>query len=276
MNTPSRVLLPLLLSLATVPQESGPWIEARSTHYSVFYKAGFDKDAEFARTWADRTEQVMKDKYGVVPTHYRMSIYLHPAPTTNANVDTARNRCCSTGADGVGTGTIDVVAPSAAAWKSAGPSSLGLPKTDENYHAKVLMSEYIPIGHWETQAARANGGWTYYTAPNWFVQGLQEYDAIFHTTPANRDVTAKRLLAWAAQHPDAFSCCEGGLKISDAYNGGAAFMAFLAATYGEDVHVKLLRSSAPMFEAALSEVTQPKSLAQLFDAFAAWLRRAPD
>jgi hypothetical protein len=72
-------------------------------------------------------------------------------------------------------------------------SSLGMRKNSESYQAKILMSEYIPIGHYEVQSARPNGGWLYYTAPNWFVQGLQEYDAIFHTTDTSRTVTAAHL-----------------------------------------------------------------------------------
>ncbi|MGZ8845078.1 MAG: hypothetical protein ACXW3C_01305, partial [Pyrinomonadaceae bacterium] len=50
------------------------WIESKRDHYTVFYQAGFEKDAEFTRTWLDRAEQLMKTKYGVTPERYRMSI----------------------------------------------------------------------------------------------------------------------------------------------------------------------------------------------------------
>ena len=73
-------------------------------------------------------------------------------------------------------GTLRLLSRSAPVWKSGNfKSSLGLPKAGDDYHAKVLMSEYIPIGHYAVQDARPNGGWKYYDAPNWFVQGLQEY-----------------------------------------------------------------------------------------------------
>jgi hypothetical protein len=267
----------LLGCLAIVTATAGaqdPWLVFKSGHYSVFYQTAFEKDLAFARTWADRAEVLMKDKYGVVPEHYRMAIYLHPAPTSVANVDNARNHCCTTAADGLKTGMIDLLAPSAAAWKDVHAiSSLGMPKNDESYHAKVLMSEYIPIGHWEAQDARPAGGWQYYKAPNWFVQGLQEYDAIFHTTPTNRDVTAKHLLAWAAENRGVVVCCADGLRIADAYNGGAAFMTFLAAQFGEPIHAALLRDGSSTFDAALTNVTKPMSREQLFDAFTEWIRR---
>jgi len=146
-----------------------------------------------------------------------------------------------------------------------------MPKNDTSYHAKILMSEYIPIGHYAVQDARPNGGWKYYDAPNWFVQGLQEYDAIFHTTPRNRTETAQHLWEWARSHAAVFSCCTPELAISDDYNGGASFMAFLAAQFGEAVHLRLLQSSAPTFFAALSEVTRPYTREQLFERLQAFL-----
>src|SRR5262249_42597995 len=149
--------------------------------------------------------------------------------------------------------------------------SLRLAK-DENYQAKVLMSEYITVGHYVVQDARTQaGGWRYYSAPAWFVQGLQEYDGIFHTTVANRETTGAALLALAKAHPGVFQCCNSGLQVSDVYNGGAAFVTFLAAQFGENLHARLLRDDSPTFSAALENQTKPDSLQELFDKFQAWL-----
>jgi hypothetical protein len=260
--------------LVAAARDQLAWLELKGAHASVFYQPGFDDDARRIRGWLDDDERVMMEKYGVAPSHYRMSIYLYPAPTASADVDKALNRCCQQAADGIRTGTIDMLAPSAPAMKSATAiSSLGLPKSSDDYHAKILMSEYIPIAHYEVQDRRQSGGWKYYTAPNWVVQGLQEYDAIFHTTPGNRDVTAKRLSAWATAHRTVFSCCSPDIAIADDYNGGAAFMDFLVLQFGESVHVRLLRSSAPTFEDALTEVTAPYTRSQLFGRFQDWLER---
>ena len=66
----------------------------------------------------------------------------------NDATQSGQNRCCSTDGKGRRTGTIFLLGPSAQIRK-ARPlvSSLGLPNDGEDYHAKVLMSEYIPIGH---------------------------------------------------------------------------------------------------------------------------------
>lgn len=146
-----------------------------------------------------------------------------------------------------------------------------MPKNDLNHHAKVILSEYIPIGHYAVQASRPSGGWSYYSAPEWFTQGLQEYDAIFHTTESNRTTTAAELLKWARRNRETFTCCTSGISIGDVYNGGATFMAFLAAEFGEDVHTRLLRSSAETFEAALLDAAKPYTMSELFDRFRAWL-----
>jgi len=263
----------VILAIVGLPfQAQSQWIEHKSTHYTVLSQAGYEKDAEFADKWLDRAEQLMKTKYGVTPDHYYISVYLLPAPTDEINVDrSGHNRCCAVTKLGTKTGTIKLLTLSAAAWGQNLKSSLGLPKSGEDYHAKVLMSEYIPIGHYTVQDGRQSGGWSYYDAPNWFVQGLQEFDAIFHTTENNRTGATKRLFEWAKRNPTKFTCCAPGLGIADDYNGGATFMAFLAENFGEDIHARILRSSSPTFESALAGETKPYSLTELFSIFQKWL-----
>jgi hypothetical protein len=174
----------MLLIFFLANQTAGAqWIEAKSAHYSIFYQSGYERDAEFTRMWLDRAEDLLKEKYGVAFRGFYVAFYLHPAPMETANLGLANLRCCSNGANGVKNGVISYLAPSAPAWKGyQGLTSLGLPK-DDHYHAKIIMSEYITIGHYVVQESRIKtGGWRYNSAPAWFVQGLQEYDGIFHTT----------------------------------------------------------------------------------------------
>jgi hypothetical protein len=248
------------------------WIEKKSAHYTVLYRAGYEKDAEFTAKWMRRTEQLMKTKYGITADRYHISVYLLPAPGEGIDVQkSGENVCCTKTASGIKTGTIKLLTLSSATWTENLKSSLGLPKNGVDYHAKVLVSEYVPIGHYAVQDGRTSGGWNYYDAPNWFVQGLQEYDAIFHTTDYNRTVTSKRLVEWAKRNPDKFTCCTPRLGIADDYNGGAAFMTFLADKFGEDIHARILRSSSPTFESALASETKPYSLAELFKLFQKWV-----
>ena len=271
--TVRTVSMSLLLVTGLTARAEAQWLELHRDRYSVFYKSGFDRDAALVSTWADRAEQLMREKYGITQRHYRLSIYLDDTPTAQIDVNTARIKCCSPGPDTLKVGTIEMLSPSADAFKSVTAiSSLGLPKNDPSYQAKILMSEYIPTGHYEVQDARPAGGWRYYAAPNWFVQGLQEYDAIFHTTDRNRDTTAERLSAWAASHTSVFACCSPDLSIADDYNGGASFMAFLASQFGEDIHARILRDTSKTFFEALTAETKPYSRAELFARLQQWLR----
>lgn len=219
----------------------------------------------------DRAEELLKSKYGTAYHGFYISLYLETTSGPNANTSTAMTQCCKRSADDIQTGTIYFLAPGAPEWASSQyqTTSLGLPK-DENYQAKVLMSEYITVGHYVVQNSRQAGGWRYYSAPEWFVQGLQEYDGIFHTTDANRTVTAAALMNWARDHAAEFSCCSQGIQFPDVYNGGAAFMAFLADRFGESIHAKLLLDGAPTFDDALAKETG-MPVDKLFGAFQAWL-----
>jgi hypothetical protein len=234
---------------------------------------GSDADLTFVRRWLDAAEQLMATKYHVVPDRYHTTVnVLHRPENDIDTTQSGQNRCCATDIQGRKTGTIFLLGPTAPIWKETPlVSSLGLPKDGEDYHAKVLMSEYIPIGHYAVQDSRPAGGWQYYSAPQWFVQGLQEYDAIYHTTDTNRTETAAALMKWARQTEGRFACCTKGFELGDVYNGGAAFMAFLAAEFGEAVHERLLRNGAATFDEALASETRPRSPAELLGRFRAWV-----
>lgn len=218
----------------------------------------------------------MATKYHVVPDRYHVSVNLLYRPENGIDTtQSGQNRCCTTDGQGRKTGTIFLLGPSAPIWTERSlVSSLGIPKEAADYHAKVLMSEYIPIGHYAVQDARPAGGWQYYSAPQWFVQGLQEYDGIYHTTETNRTQTVAALRKWARQNVGRFACCTNGLELVDAYNGGAAFLAFLAEEFGEDVHERILRSGAPTFEEALTGATRPRSQSELLNRFRVWVVEA--
>ena len=60
------------------------------------------------------------------------------------------------------------------------------------------------------------------------------------------------------------------MQVSDVYNGGAAFVTFLAAQFGEDIHNLLLRDASPTFIDALENQTK-LAMHELFAKFQEWL-----
>ena len=252
--------------LSFLAQDVGPaWLEAQRPTYTIFYERGYEADREFAQAWLDRTEALMRSKYAITDTSYQVAFYLYSESNDHAGVGHAQVQTSATLA------TIHYLTPSAPAWKATtNTTSLGLP-FDQNYHAKVIISEYIPLAHLALQATRA-GGWRYYDAPSWVSQGLQEYDGFFHSTDFNRTTGFRRMREFGRNNPTQFSCCREGLpQIADTYNGGALFMAYLADRFGEDIHARLLRSTQPTFAAALANETENTAIGVLFDDFRRWL-----
>jgi hypothetical protein len=266
------LLMLALLSAGTVLLGTEP-PRLESGQLTVIYENGYESDAALASEWWDAAKRLADTKYHVQVTEYVVTVTLHSEPTREADTSHALVRCCTSTTKRVRSATIEYLSPSASAWKVGNlRSSLGVPKISADYHAKVLMSEYVALVYRTVQDGRP-AGWRG-DAPQWFVQGLEEYDAIFHTTEYNRTETAKRLFAWSQRNRSAFRCCDKGLQTGDPYNGGATFMAYLATEFGEDVHRRLLASSAETFEAALESETEP--LDDLFVGFSAWLgRHAP-
>jgi hypothetical protein len=254
------VLLPLLGQGAATD-----WIRAQHPTYTIFYEHGYEADRDFTAIWMDRTESLMQSKYGVTDTGRQVSFYLYTIPNPRADVGHAQ--IDTTG----NVSTIHYLAPSAPTWKTTTKTtSLGLPY-DQNFHAKVIISEYIPLAHRAVQATRT-GGWRYYDAPSWVSQGLQEYDGFFHSTEFNRTTAFAKMREFGSANLENFSCCDNDLpQIADTYNGGALVMAYLAERFGEDVHVRLLRSTQPTFALALKQQTGVVDVESLFGDFRHWL-----
>ena len=259
-----------------------PWLEAGSAQYTIYYVSDYEQDVEFVRTWLDRAERLMLDKYGIRRHGYDIVVYLCPAPTPDADVGHATLNCCSQNA-----GKIHYLTPSAPAWEEARENGittcLGQP-FDNDYHAKTLVHEYITVAHTRISEDKTLG-FKYYSAPSWFVQGLQEYEGIFNSTEANRTATYERLLEHADRNlRGRFYCCRTLLPrnvqtfgSTDKYNGGAVLMKFMADQFGPDIHVGLLKNEQPLFEEALANelASRGRTVSEAFDDFQRWFERKP-
>ena len=60
--------------------------EFKTANYSVFYQPGYEKDLEFARNWLERSEALLKQKYGVSFTGYHVDVYLYPEPKPGSDM----------------------------------------------------------------------------------------------------------------------------------------------------------------------------------------------
>ena len=167
---------------------------------------------------------------------------------------------------------IHYLTPSAPAWEEARrrgtTTGIGLP-FDDDYHAQVLMHEYITVGHIQISANKPRG-FTYYSAPSWFYQGLQQYDGMFHSTESNRTIGYQKLLDYADRKlRDTFY----SFGSTDVYFGGVLLLKFLwPSKYGEYIHGALLRSEQPTFAMALAQefAQHDRTVSEAFYDFQRW------
>ena len=100
---PFMSCLVLILFKLTTSFAQTQWTEVSSGNYSIFYQPGYERAAEFTRTWLGRAEELLKSRYGV-PYRGFNSVYLYP--TERANVALANSQCCTSSIDGIKKGTI--------------------------------------------------------------------------------------------------------------------------------------------------------------------------
>ncbi len=267
-----RSILPCVLLFASfVNMQAQSWLKEDNGQYTIYYVQEYEQDVKFVRTWLDQAERLMLDKYDLQRHGYDISVYLPPAPTQYTNRGLATLLCCSQN-----TGEIHYMTPSAPAYGVGALGSLRLPADD--YHAKTLIHEYITVGHTRVSADKPRG-FRYYSAPSWFVQGLQEYDGTFHSTESNRTDGFEQLLDYADRRlQDTFHCCHTlafdseTFGTTSAYFGGAFLMKFLADRFGEGIHVGLLKNEHPTFTEALTDelASRGSSVSEAFGDFQRW------
>ena len=246
------------------PAPPTQWLKEDNGQYTIYYVQEYEQDVEFVRTWMDRAERLMLDKYGLQRHGYDISVYLPPAPTPNAGRGQSTLICCRSD----GTGEIHYMTPSAPAY---GEGTLGtLRLSADDYHSKTLMHEYVTVAHQRVSKNKPRG-FRYYSAPPWFYQGLEEYDGTFHSTENNRTVGYERLLDYAERSlQDTFY----NFGSSSIYFGGLLLQRFLAEQYGEDIHLDLLTSEQPTFDLALDEqlAIHGRTASEAFDDFQRWFQ----
>ena len=247
------------------PAPPAQWLKEDNGQYTIYYRQEYEQDVEFVRTWMDRAESLMLDKYGLQRHGYDISIYLPSAPTQHAGRGQSTLICCRSD----GTGEIHYLTPSAPAY---GEGTLGtLRLSADDYHSKTLVHEYITVGHIRIAEGDKSRGFQYFSAPSWFVQGLQEYDGTFHSTESNRTTGYERLLDYAERSlQDTFY----NFGSSSIYFGGLLLQRFLAEQYGEGIHLDLLTSEQPTFDLALDEqlAIHGRTASEAFDDFQRWFQ----
>ena len=109
---------------------------------------------------------------------------------------------------------------------------------------------------------------------------MAEYDGMFHTTEYNRTAGFNSLVRYVHDRiPDKLYCCQTADSRSpafgstDVYFGGSLILKYLADTFGEEIHVRLLRHTYPTFAEALAAEIEAEgtTVPDAFNDMLAWL-----
>lgn len=140
---------------------------------------------------------------------------------------------------------------------------------DHNYFDKLVIHEIAPV--YIEMYARAHGG-RFHASPAWFVQGLEEYFGICHSTQYWKDtgVGYYYRLVCKSHGVDA----DFGLNVCDVYNDGFIVVKFIADEFGQETLLRILASDMPTFGARLREAVGVE-YDEFLTRLSAWLDALP-
>ena len=221
----------------------------------------------------------MSTKYGVERlstsggTRLHVNIMLLPEPNSDASTSTTRFKCCYGGpGTSVRFAQIPYLTPSHPNW-TARPAWGGLQQPPDDYHAHYLVHEF-------SHAAQHTIWGSQRPVPTWVSEGLAEYDGMFHTTEYSRTAGFNSLVRYVHNRiPDRLYCCQTAesrvptFGSTDVYFGGSLILKYLADTFGEEIHVRLVRHQYPSFAEVLAAEIEAAgtTVPEAFEDLKTWL-----
>ena len=251
-------------------------IVVKKPEYELYYLPEHREDGERAVRLLDQTVAVAKAKYGTIYRGAPCKINLYPETNRYATTYSAYIQTDMSGSAGsltVAKCTVHILAWSATEWKSVfANSTLGDPKDIEYWNA-LLVNEYITAFHFLATDGKPTG-FSYLSAPSWWIEGIEAYDGYYHSTEASL-VRVRGLMGDGRLAAQNVVCCEAlngqlALQVANEYQDGLPLVAFLAQRFGEDVHRRIMRSEkATFFEAVTAETGL--SIPDMFVAYRDWV-----
>ena len=130
---------------------------------------------------------------------------------------------------------------------------------DRNAFDKFLVHEVSPA--YLELFARSRGTRFNDNVPDWFEQGLEEYFAVFHSTPYWRDTGIKTYRRRVRENSATIDT-DFGLNLRDPYNDGFIVLNYIRDEFGEGAILSIVGSAEPTFGKKLQ-----KSLNVPYDEF---------
>ena len=201
-----------------------------------------DRDADVIAELVDRALLKLREAFATREPDALLApvdVHVHvlPAPRGGIGVGTMTIRT------GNGEAHVRLLAPSA--HPGAGEAGWA-PGYDELYFEKNLVHELSTV-FLERMTQRKRRGWSFHSAPSWFVQGYEEY---LGCTLAGDDGRLDRYVRLTV----ADSRVSPDFSVREPYGDGCALLAFLHDVYGAERVLDVLSSDEPDFWAAIEAV----------------------
>lgn len=273
-----RTDLAILIVSCLAPFSAGAMRLAQGEYYAIESEADtamLRNDAKQLAQTLDQAIACLQKDYSLMEAEQsvfrnaKITVVLHAAPNDRASAGSA---CVTTGwSEGRCTAAIDLLAPSAHPQPDApgaGRALTGEPY-DLDYCRRVLVHEFSTILLESITRAKPKG-WSFQSAPSWFVQGCEEYLATTCSTERARTFTLPAYIRMTREQ--GLVSCDFGLDVQNPYVAGTALVAFVCDHYGRDRFLEILRSEEASFGKALRS-TLSVTAEQFQAEFAKWLQQ---
>ncbi len=127
---------------------------------------------------------------------------------------------------------------------------VGEPK-DEDFSYKTIADELSAV-LFDRVTHDKGSGWRFHQAPDLFVQGIEGYFGMTHSTPHEQNLTLPLYVTAVGANSGEVSF-RGAIRVRNPYLGGLAVVAFLYDVYGANRVNALLMSPKPTFDEAFSD-----------------------
>jgi hypothetical protein len=249
----------------------------KTENFTIYYRKDFADDAQKAKTYLNNTiESMVKEFSDYEPEKILKKVdcyvYLYPEPNEKANDGTSR--CITWGLDnGRRHAELHFLTP--AVYSPNSMDSIGELKKEDHYFFRYIVHEYSSIFLGVITRSKSKG-WSEDDAPNWFVQGYEEYLGMTLSSEHSRTVTFSKYMDVVKKDPDQVMIAHGykdkspRIVVQRDYTDGFALLAFMHHQFGKKAVQRILVSEKATFWEAMKDSFQMDTR-EFYEKYQEWV-----
>ncbi|MCC0566765.1 hypothetical protein [Brevibacillus borstelensis] len=237
-----------------------------SEFYTIRYPKGYYTDASKMKEHLDKSFKYVFQEFGSYPNIKQLikepkplEVVLYDRPNENADIGLWS-------LEGMNDGSyrLHLLAQSAHYRNCCTNTGKNF---DDQYFLTTTIHEVMSIPLKRVIRQKSSGWNDIYRAPDWFVQGVQEY----YGTHYGKDDSIAVMIRNVKNDRSRIVISPSGVRVKGIYDDGAVLVTFLFDTYGKEKMHKLFMSKESTFERAFAaEIGSYSELARAFDN---WIAR---